>query len=238
LSSFVNRQTGYRMAFFCLIPAICLASCQTTRRWHEPISMPVIMQPQFGACSPSEDEASLEIEKNGTRVFSANMVWSFNDGQDSSVQINSPFGDTIMEMRANAGRWSTSGQVQVNLAESRNGFLTIENYDVPVKSPELGCILGGVWPVEWLRWLEISKDDPKMFRLEGNDGLRTLRIDMNSSELSRHGHSGCAFFTWGGFLGFFQRRVTLCREKMKNGTMLRLTGINNYLVNWTLNNGD
>jgi hypothetical protein len=204
--------------------------------------MPVILQPLFGACHLSEDEARLEIEKQGTRIFSANMVWAFTAARDSVVQINSLFGDTILELRADAGKWSTNGQVQINIGESGRGFLTVDGYDLPVRSSELGCILAGVWPAEWLRWLEITRDDRQTFRVEGDDGQRTVKIEIENDTLpialGQQGRAGCAYFTWGGFFGFFQRRAVLCRENIRDNTTMRLSGINNYLINWTIGNGE
>ena len=242
MSSFFHSQTDRSLTSVLFLTVIYFTSCQTTRPFHQPISMPVIMQPLFGACHPTEDEARLEIEKKGTRIFSANMVWAFAAARNSVVQINSLFGDTILELRADAGRWSANGQVQINVGESGRGFLTINGYDVPVKSSELGCILAGVWPVEWLRWLEITRDDRQTFRIEGNDGQRTVKIEMEndsrSIEVAQQGRNGCAHFKWGGFFGFFQRQAVLCREKIRDNTRVRLSGINNYLINWTIDNGE
>ena len=204
--------------------------------------MPVILQPMFGACNPSEDEAALEIEKNGTRVFTANLVWALNSEGESSLQVNSPFGDTIVEMKVRDGQWSAAGQFEMKVTETRDGLINVQSYDVPLKSSELGCILAGVWPVEWLRWLDVAKDDRQIFRIEGSDGQRSIRIDMTNdvggAGFAKNGRLSCAFFSWGGFLGFFQRQAKLCREKMSQGTTLKLTGINNYSVNWITDNGD
>jgi len=145
-------------------------------------------------------------------------------------------------LRADAGRLSTNGQVQINVGESARGFLTVDGYDVPLKSSELGCILAGVWPVEWLRWLEITRDDRQTFIIEGDDGQRTVKIEMENATrligVGQQGRTGCAYFSWGGFFGFFQRRAVLCLRKIKDNTTVRVTGINNYLINWTIDNGE
>lgn len=236
-----NSNPKISWSLLCFFLFLFFTSCQTSRRLHESISMPVILQPMFGACVPSEDEASIDIHKGDSRIFSATMVWSFLGDRGSSAQINSPFGDTVLEVQSNDGRWSTSGRVELKISENPNGFLRVESYDLPLKTAELGCILAGLWPAQWLRWLTVTKDERKVFRIEGSDGQRTVKIEMNNyGSMTSAGNDdgiGCATLTWGGFLGFFQRQAEVCRARVANGVKLRLSGINNYLIEWTIGNG-
>jgi hypothetical protein len=217
------------------------SSCQTASSIREPISIPVILQPAFRSCFPSEAEAKLEIEKDGARVFVSNVVWSIANADDVSLQVNTPLGETIFDIKRSGSHWTTQPPDQIRISEGRDGLLQVEGYDVPLKISEIGCIISGVWPASWMRWLSVSLDDGQQLQMTGQDGGRFVKIDMPYAATANgpglaSGRS-CAQFKWGGFFGFFQRVVSLCRENSKSGLNVRLTGINDYHVIWNIDHG-
>lgn len=227
--------------FLKLLLALMIVGCQTVSQERESLSLPVVWQPLFSSCVPSEEEAFLEIERDGARLFSGQLVWSFVMSGESSLQLNSPLGDSIIDMRINQGRWLNLSQEQLRVTETDKGLFNIDGYDVPLKPSELGCILAGTWPASWLRWFRVTQDQRDLFTMEGTDGQRSVKIELvgglSSDGLYSSKGASCAFFAWGGFLGFFQRHAKLCREVSRSGVQLKLSGISNYLVNWTINNG-
>lgn len=230
-----------RQLFLSLIAAVMTQGCQTVSRQAAPVSVPVLLQPLFGACAPSEEEAYLEVEKEGARLFSGQLIWSFVVSGESSLQLNSPLGDSIIDVRLEQGRRLNFSQHDVKVQETSKGLINIDGYDVPLKPGELGCILAGVWPAAWLRWFAVTKDRRELFTIEGNDGERSVKIELvgalSTDGLYSSKGSSCAFFTWGGLFGLFENHATLCREASKDGVRLKLSGINNYLVNWKISDG-
>jgi hypothetical protein len=218
-----------------------VSSCQTSKMVREPIAIPVVLQPAFRSCFPSESEAKLEIEKNGARVFTSSVVWSMVNLDDMNLQVNNPIGETIFDVKRSGGQWIILPPDQIRIAEGRDGLLKIEGHDIPLKNFELGCLLSGVWPASWMRWLSVTVDDGRRFQMSGRDGGRSIKIDMPYAGASTGRGLGavlsCAEFRWGGFFGFFQRVVSLCRESSKSGLNVKLTGINDYNVTWNIDHG-
>lgn len=224
-----------------LFAATTLDSCQTAGILNEPLSLPVVLQPAFQACAPSENEARFNIEKDGARVFSSNIVWLIDGAMQTSLQINSPLGETMFELRRSEGRWESLPDNRIKIQENPSGDLSLDGYDIPLKSDELGCILSGVWPAAWLRWMDIVQNRGSVIRLQGEDRFRTITIETpnpsSTNPTRMAAMEGCAEIRWGGFLGFFRRKATLCRKQSKEGVVMHLTGINKYLIDWTINDG-
>ncbi len=214
------------------------SSCQTSQSIRESINIPVVLQPSFRSCFPSEAEAKLEIEKDGARVFVSTVVWSIANADDVNLQVNTPLGETIFDIKRSGGHWNTQPPDQIRIDESRDGLLQVEGYAIPLKISEIGCIVAGVWPASWMRWLSVSQDNGQQLQMTGRDGGRFVKISLPyGTPGSGPGVSGglsCAEFKWGGFLGFFQRVVSLCRQDSKSGLNVRLTGINDYNVIWNI----
>lgn len=226
----------------CLVfMAAMTSSCQTAKSIREPAAIPVILQPAFRSCFPSEAEAKLEIEKNGARVFVSAVVWSILNTDDMNLQVNTPLGETIFDVKRAESRWNTQPPEYIRISENRDGLLQVEGYDIPLKINEIGCILAGVWPASWMRWLHVSLDNGQQLQMTGRDGGRFIKIDMPYATPGNRTGFGrglsCVEFKWGGFLGFFQRVVSLCRENSNSGLNMRLTGINDYNVIWNIDHG-
>jgi hypothetical protein len=238
----LNLQARFLKILARLIVIVLFGSCQTIQKTHEPPVLPVVLQPLFASCSPSEGDASFEIKKDTVRVLAGNLVWSFVKGQESVLQINSPFGDTIFEMRSVARKWTTTGDVQLDISETKSGILKLGRHELPLKSDELGCLLAGAWPAQWLSWLEKKQDELRWYRMMGYDGQRSVVVEFPKSgqagKNSNPARVGCAYVTWGGFLGFFQKKSVICREQKKGNLSVSLSGINSYIINWTVNDAD
>ena len=228
-----------RAKFATLVVVGCLSSsCVTTASRHEPVAIPVIFQPLFSACHPIDHEASLRITKLGNSVFSSNVVWSFENGKKSEIQFNGPLGDTLLHVKRDGGAWTVSGAGDMRVGESPQGTLSVDGRDIPLRSDEIGCVLSGVWPSDWLSSLSVSAKGPASIGLTGSDDLRRVDVDILLRNASDGFHSSdiksCAMLTWGGVLGLFRRVATICREQKANSVSMRLSGINDYIVEWVI----
>ena len=200
--------------------------------------MPVVFQPLFRACAPSENEASLTISKDGARVFSSQVVWSFQSARKAAIQVNTPMGETIYEISRNNQVWDSTSSSKLNIFESSSGVLNVEGYDVPLKSDEIGCILSGVWPAEWLSSMTVIKSSASELRLQGADGFREVHVDVSrrvSDALFRKSEiKSCATLEWGGVWKLFKKSVRICRDQVNDGISMRVSGLHNYLVEWKI----
>jgi hypothetical protein len=214
------------------------SSCVTTASRHAPLAIPVIFQPLFSACHPIDREASLRITRLGNNVFSSSVVWSFENGKKAEIQFNGPLGDTLLQVKRDGSVWTVSGAGDMRVGESPQGTLSIDGRDIPLKSDEIGCVLSGVWPSDWLSSLSVTEKGPASIELTGSDDLRRVDVDILLRNPSDGFHSSdiksCAVLTWGGVLGLFKRVATICREQKANSVSMKLAGINDYIVEWVI----
>jgi hypothetical protein len=204
------------------------------------VPIPVIFQPLFSACYPIDREASLRITKLGSNVFSSNVVWSFETAKKAEIQFNGPLGDTQLQVKRDERAWVVSGAGDLRIGESSQGTLSVDGHDIPLKSDEIGCVLSGVWPNEWLATLNVADKGPVSIQLSGADELRHVDLDISLRKVADGFHSSdiksCAVLTWGGFMGMFRRAATICRERKADSVSMRLSGINDYIADWVINN--
>ena len=215
-----------------------LSSCATLHRPREPALVPVVFQPLFRACAPIENEAALIISKDGARVFSSQVVWSFQSARKAAIQVNTPMGDTIYEISRNNQIWDSTSVSKLNVFESSSGVLNVEGHDIPLKSDEIGCVLSGVWPAEWLSSMAVNKSSASELRLQGADGFRDVHVDVSrrvSDAPFRNSEiKSCATLEWGGLWMLFRKSVRICRDQVNDGINMRVSGLNNYLVEWKI----
>jgi hypothetical protein len=121
----------------------------------------------------------LTISKDGARVFSSQVVWSFQSLRKAAIQVNTPMGDTIYEISRNNQIWDSTSVSKLNVFESSSGVLNVEGHDIPLKSDEIGCVLSGVWPAEWLSSMAVNNSSASELRLQGADGFRDVHVDVS-----------------------------------------------------------
>lgn len=215
-----------------------LSACATLQRPHEPALVPVVFQPLFRACAPIENEAALTLSKDGARVFSSQVVWSFQSPRKATIQFNTPMGDTVYEISRNNQIWESTSASKLNIFESSSGVLNVEGYDIPLKSDEVGCVLSGVWPAEWLSSMAVIKSSASELRLQGADRFREVHVDVSrrvSDAPFRNSEiKSCATLEWGGVWRLFQKSVRICRDQVNDGINMRVSGLQNYVVEWKI----
>ena len=213
-------------------------SCVTPARVHKTKSIPVIFQTIFRACEPSDGEATLTLSDRGNRLFSAAMVWSVPSARKADVQFNSPVGDTIFQISRSSGDWSVTGVRSPEIHENSSGVISVNGYDVPLKSNEVGCVMAGNWPAEWLSSLEVVEKSPSAIQMRGADSVRSIVADIQV----RQGTAGfkstdiksCVMLKWGGFLGFFENNAVICRDDTRDGVAMRMSGIDGFIAEWVI----
>lgn len=223
-----------------IILALLNSSCATLSRYHEPVRVPVVYQPIFLRCWPMDRNAIITVKRAGTRVFSSEMVWSIPDAQSSDIQFNSLLGDTVFQVSRRLPKWQLTGPQNLEISENIRGVLTVNGFEIPVLAEEVGCILAGTWPAEWLRQADIQDSVGGMVSIKGADQLRDFDITMRMADQPQSNRSddiqSCAVLRWGGFLGLMRRQVTFCREQTAEGLQVSLTGVNDYVIDWVIHN--
>ena len=173
-------------------------------------------------------------------MFSSNVVWSFESKKIAEIQFNGPLGDSLLEVKRDENTWSVSGAGDLRIGESPRGSLSVDGHDIPLKSDEIGCVLSGVWPSSWLLSLTVTEKGPASIELSGADALRRVDVDISLRKVAGGFHSSdiksCAVLTWGGVMGLFKRAATICRERKGDSVSMRLTGINDYVIEWVISN--
>lgn len=225
---------------FAGILCLTVVSCVTIRRPHEPISIPVVFQPLFMACAPIDRDAIININKNQARVFTAAMVWSFSQKRQAEIQFNSPVGDTMFQLSRNGSVWKVEGQDSLKVEENGQGVVSVNGYDLPLLADEIGCVMSGVWPVDWLSKLEFVERHNSRTVLWGQDNLREIELTLPVAQQMIAGPSGdtisCAVLKWGGFLGLMRKKITVCREPNHQSLKVTMSGLNDYSIDWVINN--
>lgn len=213
-------------------------SCVTTRHDSTVMAIPVVYQPMFRACAPIDREANLTISEDGSRIFGAAMVWSFPSPAHADIQLNSPLGDTITQFTRNGSHWTVSGADGVVISETSSGALSVGGYEIPIKSDEVGCILSGVWPANWLTDLDATVSSSASLSLSGKDNLRKIVLDINTATGTTQFRSddirSRVMLEWGGLFGFFRRSVLIERISSKGVISMQVSGVKSYLTKWTL----
>ncbi len=213
-------------------------SCVRTMVNPEPASVPVVFQSMFRDCEQSDGEATLRITAVDQTAFSASLVWNFRPQHVADIQMNSPLGDTLLEISGRGIHWTTKGPRSFTITETKSGVVAIDGYDLPLHSDELSCVIAGFWPAQWLSVLHISEQRGRYLRMVGHDDLREIDVALtllNAGESPRLGDiKSCAVLKWGGFLGFFRKEGVLCRERIVDGVVMRLDGVGRYKVEWTI----
>lgn len=221
-----------------LLVLIFLISCVTTRRPSGPFSLPVVYQPLFNHCSPLDGDATLIVKKDDATLFSSAMVWTVNAQNDAEFQFNSPVGDTIFQLSRKNRRWMVSGSVDLSISENDHGVLMIDGHELPLLSEELGCVLSGAWPASWLSFLDLETRGSENLALRGQTGSREIFVNLTlpgiSSLTSASDTGTCAVIKWGGFLGLWRRTLNICREKIRSEVKMKMSGINNYEIDWDI----
>lgn len=202
--------------------------------------MPVVFQPLFLNCWPMDRDAVLTVKKAGARVFSSDMVWSVPDTNSAELQFNSILGETIFQITRQLPNWQVSGPQNLQISENIRGVLTINGFEIPILAEEVGCILAGTWPSLWLRQLTLRESSGRVLTMQGADDQRDFLITMRVLEQPNTNRpddiQSCAVLRWGGFLGFMRKKITFCREQTKDGLMVSLAGVNDYLIEWVIQN--
>ena len=215
-------------------------SCATLSRVHEPASVPVVFQPIFLNCSPMDRDAVLTVKKAESRVFSSNMVWSIPDYNSAEVQFNSVLGDTVFQVSRRLPQWQVTGPANLEITESISGVLSVNGFELPILGEEVGCILAGTWPAAWLQQLVLRGSSGRSLSMSGVDHFRDFDVTMSIAPQPQSTRSddiqSCAVLKWGGFLGLMRHKVTICREQTSEGLHVSLTGVNDYLIDWVIQN--
>jgi hypothetical protein len=208
----------------------------TVSKPSQPTVLPVVFQPLFLNCTPSDRDASLNVSMNGTRIFSSEVVWNIPDDRSADLQFNSVLGDTIFQLSRSQPEWKITGSDGLVISEAKNRVIKVNKIELPIFANEIGCLLSGTWPVTWLRFLSLSRQSDGSFLLMGSDELRGIEVSMKVTQTQNSERQddiqSCATLRWGGFLGFFKNKMLICREQTKNGRLLTITGLKDYVVEW------
>jgi len=225
---------------FGIIINLLAASCVTTLKQRAPAAIPIVFQPMFQNCWPADSDALLTVKKSGIRVFSSNMVWSIVDARNADIQFNSILGDTVFEVSRRMPSWNVVGPKGLKISENIQGIVSIDGFEIPILAEEIGCVLSGVWPSAWLQQLTLNSSSAGQVSLKGQDVHRDFAITMKVDHAPKANRAddiqSCTVLKWGGFLGVMRRKVTLCREQTGEGLLVSLTGVNDYLVEWVIQN--
>jgi len=226
--------------FLTLIPLSFHSGCATLKRVHEPAHVPVVFQPIFLNCSPMDRDAVLTVKKSGSRVFTSDMVWSIPDSNSAEIQFNSLLGDTVLHAQRRLPKWNVSGTGNLEISESIKGIVSINGFELPILGEEVGCILAGTWPSAWLRQLFLRDSTGSSLSMVGADDFRDFEVAMTLAHRPQSARSddiqSCAMLKWGGFLGIMGHKVSICREQTSEGLRVSLSGINDYLIEWVIQN--
>ena len=226
----------FRIIEVCLI--LATASCVTIPRQHVPVSIPIIFQPMFADCSPVDNDALITINKSGSRIFSAAMVWAFVNSRNAAIQFNSPLGDTIFSVSRGQPDWLVTGNVDLQVKESPRGVISVNGYEIPLRASELGCVMSGLWPSEWLNALYLDDRGGGSIVLTGEDELRRIDLSLSISPKLSGSQAddikSCAVLKWGGFLGLMRKQVSICCENSRESLKMTMTGINDYVIDWMI----
>jgi hypothetical protein len=213
-------------------------ACARTMVTSEPAPVPVVFQSMFHSCEQSDGEALLRVIDVDAAEFSATVVWNFKPERLADIQVNSPLGDTLLEIHRKGRSWTRTGQGDFDIKESHSRVVSVGGYELPLQSDELSCVLAGFWPSHWLTTLRISEHRGKFLRMIGRDDQRDIDVSLTLTTAGASSQSGdiksCAVLKWGGFLGFFRNEGSLCRDRMTDGVVMRLEGIGRYRVEWMI----
>jgi hypothetical protein len=219
---------------------LLLTTCATVPPPRIDGPIPVVFLPLFTACAPVDHEASLVISKADSRVFSSAMVWSFPSDGRADIQFNSPLGDTVLQVSHDSNQWKVTGSVELSIVENSRGIMNVGGYDIPIKSDEIGCILSGGWPSNWLNSLSVTASNSSVRQLTGSDDLRHIVVDISVSKDGGAFRSGNiksrAMLEWGGIFGFFRHKITITRQQENGLVSMTMTGVNGYVAEWTIAN--
>ena len=217
---------------------IMSTSCVRIAVIQEPVSVPVIFQPMFHSCEESDGEAVLRLNDAQSVGLTSTIVWNFKSQRNANIQVNSQLGDTLMEINRSGHVWKVIGPRAIKINEDSTGIIDIEGYELPLRSHELACVMAGYWPAQWLSTLKIAEQGGSFLRLTGKDELRKIDVTISMRKSGEGFRSGdiksCVVLKWGGIFGLFEHEGSVCRDQARGGVVMRLDGIGNYKVEWTI----
>lgn len=194
--------------------------------------VPIVIQPLFASCSPSDGEVQLAIEGETIHISSINAVWNIPNENSWEMQFNSPMGDTRLALHRKNGQFSTTGELKLAIDTDRRGFMTFNDHLLPLKDSELPCVLAGRWPVGWLQFLHKSESTAGKLKLLGQDNVRSIDLLTTFGNDGR-GVDSCAVIQWGGFLGLFKHSAELCLKRSPGAFNAELKGPSHYTAKWS-----
>jgi hypothetical protein len=213
-------------------------SCATTETTHPAIQLPAIYQPMFRSCEISDGEAQLRLIEAGKPERAVTLVWNFASTNDGAIQVNSPLGDSMLEIAVKSHAWKVDGSMDLEISERQRGELSINGHDIPVRGGEIACLLAGAWPEAWLKILRPATIKANERLYYGRESLRDIDFTFYQKgaapDFRQTDFHSCAVIRWGGFWGFFRREAQICRSQNDQGVLMRMTGIGEITVEWVI----
>ncbi len=228
---------SYHFHFLSLF--LMLSSCatfnQNTSSNFEEIVLPVAIQPLFSACTPTDGTAQFSANLDGSFINGLDLVWNIPSDNNWDIQLNTPAGDSQLEISKKSDSFSVSGDIKPDLKLDSQNRLYINGYMTPFFASEFPCLLAGNWPVKWLRFLRSTTGHSKSLKLNftGQDDGRDFAVSTES--ISQQRIQSCATIAWGGFLGFFKKSVKTCIVLTTGSYSVEIGGIKNYSIKWWTN---
>lgn len=175
------------------------------------------------------------ISKNSERRLTASLIWKIEGDSQFEAQLVDALGQSIVEFHSEKEEIYSRGNEQFNLSTTQNGLLSVSGYSVPIARNELGCLLNGNFPSNWLKSIIDSEAASDTIELLMKDKSRTMSVVLTSSprEYAAQNYTkGCAVLKWGGFLGIFEKELKFCRTELREGVTVQVSGINDLQIDW------
>ena len=226
------------MRFVTLISVLLgFCGCATTSQKSEMLEIPLVYQPLFSVCMPTDGDILVDISTDDWRYTSLPMTWNIPDLFTWNIQWSGVLGEKLLDIQRRNEVWivSDSATVKMNLDVSSAGFVRVNGLELPLLDVELPCLFSGRWPVRWKKFMRFADRDSHQERLVGADLGRIMTLTIDRHDVASANKS-CAVIEWGGVFGFFRRQSRICFYRKGVTYRGELTGPGTIKATWVSSN--
>lgn len=206
--------------------------CQTTDVGVSP-SLPVYFQSAFDSCLTGDGSLSVQLDK-GKQLFrgSLQMDWVAHGRKGWAIEIYTPLGQTLLSARYSGGNFQLQQTKISELSDvsfSREGFIQIGSYTVPLKVKEIPCFLKGKLPRTWNKKIVRFQRDRNSAQFLVADSPRNLLVTFQNLSDARKSKLTCVDITLRKFWGLFNQTMRVCINDQKP-KIIEVSGIEPFKV--------